>query len=195
MPGWPWRSTPRASGTWSWTPTGASRREWAPPPSAGRDRDVDVAPGGVGVRAHLMRGLGRRAGPPPRYEHFVAPLAFACWFSHGRLSQPRPVRPGRSRRPGRRTVPGPAPGAWRGSGGGVVVFEQDRGEALMHVPGEVVGEHADQHVGADPAGEPVADGADEQVGVQAAEDAFDVFQGLVGLHRACGGQGVWGEAG
>lgn len=37
-----------------------------------------------------------------------------------------------------------------GGPGGVVVFEQHGGQALLHVPGDVVGEHADQHVRADP---------------------------------------------
>src|SRR5260370_12709776 len=62
MPGWPWRSTSRVSGTWSWTPTSASRRSWARRASVGRDRYVDIAPRGVRVRAHLVRGLGQRAG-------------------------------------------------------------------------------------------------------------------------------------
>jgi len=68
-----------------------------------------------------------------------------------------------------------------GPGGGeVVVFEQHGRELALHVPGHVAGEHADQHVGAYPVGEPVADGSDQQVGVQAAERPLDVFQGLVG---------------
>src|SRR5205823_12091070 len=57
-------------------------------------------------------------------------------------------------------------GPQRAAGGGVVVLEQDRGEFVLHVPGDVVGEQPDQHVGAHPAGEPVPDRPDEQVGVQ-----------------------------
>src|SRR6266699_3702194 len=67
--------------------------------------------------------------------------------------------------------------------------------ASVHVPGDVVGEHADEHVGGDPVFEPVADGADQQVGVQAAEDPLDVFQGLVGLHRGAGAEHAGGQAG
>jgi hypothetical protein len=63
-------------------------------------------------------------------------------------------------------------------GGGVVVFEQDGRELLLHVPDDVAGERADQHVGADPAGEPVADGPDQEVGVQAAEHPLDVSRAL-----------------
>src|SRR5215813_4665841 len=81
-------------------------------------------------------------------------------------------------------------GAGGPGGGGVVVFEQHGRELVLHVPGDVVGEHADQRVGADPAGEPVADRPDQQVGVQAAEHPLDVLQGLVGLHRAAGAEHI-----
>jgi hypothetical protein len=49
---------------------------------------------------------------------------------------------------------------------------------VLQVPGDVVGEHPDQHVGADPLGEPVADRADEQIGVQAAEHPLTFSRAL-----------------
>src|ERR1019366_5226702 len=42
-----------------------------------------------------------------------------------------------------------------GSRGDVLVGEGELGERLAQVPGEVAGEHADQHVAADPVGEVV----------------------------------------
>lgn len=44
-------------------------------------------------------------------------------------------------------------------------------------------------------GEPVADGPDQQVGVQAAEDPLDVLQGLGGLHCAAGAEHAGGQTG
>jgi ferric-dicitrate binding protein FerR (iron transport regulator) len=50
------------------------------------------------------------------------------------------------------------------------------------VPGEVGGEHADEHVRADAAGEAVVDGSQVQIdGFEAAELRFDQAQSLVGL--------------
>ena len=51
-------------------------------------------------------------------------------------------------------------------------MEQDRRELVLHVPGDVVGEQADQHVGADPAGEPVPDvgGVTDFAGLAVAND-------------------------
>src|SRR6185436_7950070 len=46
-------------------------------------------------------------------------------------------------------------GAFGGGGGFVVVDEQDWGQRGFHVPADVVGQHAQKHVGADPVGQPV----------------------------------------
>src|ERR1700682_2667806 len=63
--------------------------------------------------------------------------------------------------------------AWRGRCGFVVVVEQDRGEGLFHVPADVVGQHPQEHVGADPVGEVVADGPHVEFGVEGAEEPLD----------------------
>ena len=56
------------------------------------------------------------------------------------------------------------------------------------MPDQVGGEHADQHVGADPVFEAVVDRAQVQVvGLDGAEVAFDAGQVLVGGHDAGGG--------
>jgi len=49
-------------------------------------------------------------------------------------------------------------------------------------------------MGADPVFEPVADGADQQVAAQAAEDPLDVLQCLVGLDRGTGTERAGGQA-
>ena len=65
--------------------------------------------------------------------------------------------------------------------GWVFVGEGQRGQRLTQVPGEVGGEHADQHVGADAVLEAVVDRAQVQVvGFDAAEVAFDLGEVLVG---------------
>src|SRR5207248_4077520 len=73
-------------------------------------------------------------------------------------------------------------GAWAGGLGGwlVVVGEQDGRELGLHVPGDVVRQHPQEHVGADPGLGAVADGPDVQVGVEGPEGAFHVGEGLVG---------------
>jgi hypothetical protein len=70
-------------------------------------------------------------------------------------------------------------GAFSGRGGFVVVLKQDRRQGLLHVPADVVGQHPQEHVGADPVGEAVADGPHVQFGVKGAEEPFDVFESLV----------------
>ena len=50
-------------------------------------------------------------------------------------------------------------------------------------------------MGGDPGREPVPDGPDQQVGVQAAEHPLDVLQLLVGFHRRTGAECVRGQAG
>ena len=72
-----------------------------------------------------------------------------------------------------------------GFGGGlVVVVVEHRGEARAHVPFDVVGEHAQEHVGADAILQPMMDRADVQIDrLQAAKRAFDLAEGFVGLDR------------
>jgi hypothetical protein len=59
-------------------------------------------------------------------------------------------------------------------GGLVVVGEQQGREAGLHVPGDVVRQHPQEHVRADPGLGAVADGPDVQVGVERAEGPFDM---------------------
>src|SRR5512142_1961558 len=64
------------------------------------------------------------------------------------------------------------------------------------MPGQVAGEHADQHVGLDPVFEPVPDGPQVQVvGFDVPEVAFEAGQVLVGGDCAGGVQGVFGDGG
>jgi len=77
----------------------------------------------------------------------------------------------------------------------VVVDEQDWGQGLFHVPADVVGQHAQEHVGADPVGQPMPDGAHVQFGVEGAEEPFDVFESLVAQHHIVAFEGVFGQAG
>ena len=70
---------------------------------------------------------------------------------------------------------------------GVMVVEEHGGEASTHVPFEVVGEHAQQDVGADPVGRIVMNGAHLEVdGFEATEGALDAAQAFVS------GDGAWG---
>src|SRR6266516_2884235 len=76
------------------------------------------------------------------------------------------------------------------------VGEGELGQGLAHVPGEVAGEHADQYVAADPAGEVVVDGPQVQVvGLGDAEVPLDVLEVLVGGDRGGGVQGAGGDTG
>ena len=60
------------------------------------------------------------------------------------------------------------------------VFEQQRGKPPLHVPLDVVGQHADEHVGAHAVLQVVVDRADLQVHrLEAAEGALDGAAGLV----------------
>ena len=86
-------------------------------------------------------------------------------------------------------------GAFSGRGGFVVVVKQDRGQDLVHVPADVVGQHPREHMGADPVGEPMADGAHVEFGVEGAEEPFDVFEALVPQHHVVVVEGVGGQAG
>jgi len=68
-----------------------------------------------------------------------------------------------------------------GLGGGlVVVGEQDGCEPGLHVPGDVVRDHPQEHVRADPVLGAVPDRPDVQVGIEGAEGPLDQGQGLVG---------------
>src|SRR5277367_194651 len=68
-----------------------------------------------------------------------------------------------------------------GRGGRVLVGEGQRGPGPAQVPGQVAGEHADQHVGPDAFLEPVEDGPQVQVvGFDVPEVPFRVFEVLVG---------------
>ena len=62
----------------------------------------------------------------------------------------------------------------------VVVFEEDGSEGAAHVPLDVVGEHAEEDVGAHPVLAPVVDGSEEFDGLEAAEGALDAGEVLVG---------------
>src|SRR5208283_1390227 len=61
-----------------------------------------------------------------------------------------------------------------------VVGEQDGREPGLHVPGDVVREHPQEHVRPDPVLGAVPDRADVQVGIEGAEGPLDLGQGLVG---------------
>ena len=64
------------------------------------------------------------------------------------------------------------------------------------MPGEVGGEHADQHVALDPVLQAVEDRAQVQVvGFDVPEVAFDVLEVLVGGHGAGGVESVGGDGG
>ena len=78
-------------------------------------------------------------------------------------------------------------GALSFGGGRVVVVEQERLEGLAHVPLDVVGEHAQQDVGAHPVGAAVVDRPYLQVdGLEGPKGALDLRQVLVGAHGLCG---------
>ena len=83
---------------------------------------------------------------------------------------------------GPRGAGGRGDGAGAGGLGGwlVVVGEQQRREAVVHVPGDVVRQHPQEHVRADPGLGAVADRADVQVGIEGAERPLDLGEGLVG---------------
>ena len=64
-----------------------------------------------------------------------------------------------------------------------VVVEHGR-QTLAHVPFQILGEHAQKHVGADAICQPVINRPDLQVdGLEAAEGALDQAQRLVAAHR------------
>ena len=72
-------------------------------------------------------------------------------------------------------------------GGAIVVVKEDGCQRLPHVPFEVIGEQAQEDVGADAILVPVEDGPHFEVdGLAAAEGAFDRREGLIGAHRGLG---------
>ena len=61
-------------------------------------------------------------------------------------------------------------GAFGGCAGFVVVVKQDWSQRLLHVPAQVVGQHAQGDVGAHPIGQPVADEPHVQLAVEGGKD-------------------------
>jgi hypothetical protein len=77
-----------------------------------------------------------------------------------------------------------------GGAGAVVILEEDGGEGLAHVPLEVIGEHAEEDVGAHAVGEAMVDGSDLEIdGLDRAEGALDEGEALVCGDRLGGGEG------
>src|SRR5581483_3055317 len=90
----------------------------------------------------------------------------------------------------------PGGGDRAGLGGGLLVGVCQRGQRCAQVPGEVGGEHADQHVRADPVLEPVVDRPQVQVvGLHDPEVPFDVLEVLVGGDGAGGIECAGGQRG
>ena len=83
---------------------------------------------------------------------------------------------------GGRALGGFDDGVPEGFGGfGVVVVEEEGCEVVSHVPLDVVGEHAEEDVGADAVGASVVDRSDLEVdGFEGAEGALDAGEVLVG---------------
>src|SRR5208283_766967 len=76
----------------------------------------------------------------------------------------------------------------------IVVLEQHRGEVALHVPDDVVGQHAQKDMGADAMGPAMVDRADVEVArFEVAEAAFGVAEALVGEDDGGGGEAVSGK--
>src|SRR3990172_10388652 len=74
-------------------------------------------------------------------------------------------------------------GDWVGGGEWGVVFEEERGEALLELEAEGVGEHAEEDVGAHAVFEVVVDGADLELrALHRPEGQLDVGELLVRAH-------------
>src|SRR5207253_10025766 len=87
-------------------------------------------------------------------------------------------------------------GGGAGGRGGCLVGVGQRRPCLAQVPGQVGGEHADQHVGLDAFFEPVEDRAQVQVvGFDVPEVPLDVFEVLVGGDHGGGAEFVCGDGG
>ena len=78
-------------------------------------------------------------------------------------------------------------------GGAVGLVEQHRGEAPTHVPLQIIGQHAEQDVGAHPRRGPMEHRTQFEIdGLQRAEGVLDAAETFVGAHRG-GGIGVFGR--
>ena len=77
----------------------------------------------------------------------------------------------------------------------VVVLEQERREAPAHVPLDVVGEHAEEDVGADVVGGIDIDGTHPEEVLDGAEGLLDTGEALVGFDGRLAADGLGGEAG
>ena len=53
--------------------------------------------------------------------------------------------------------------ALRLAGGGIVIVKENRRQSTAHVPFDIVGQHAEQDVSANPVGQIVVDGADLEI--------------------------------
>ena len=68
----------------------------------------------------------------------------------------------------------------------VLVGKEQFAPGLLQMPFDIVGEHAEEDVGADSVAQTVMDGADLEVdGLQGAEGALDLREGFVVAHAAC----------
>ena len=80
--------------------------------------------------------------------------------------------------------------------GALVIVEQDRSERLAHVPLEIIGEHAEQHVSTHPIGQAVMDGSDFEIDrLDGTEGALGLAQALVGAHDIAGSERGFVEIG
>ena len=80
--------------------------------------------------------------------------------------------------------------------GGIMVVEEQGSETLTHLPFNVVGEHAQQDMGAHPFGGAVVNRPDLEVhGLEASEGALDPVEALVGVHGPVGIELVFMQAG
>jgi hypothetical protein len=76
-----------------------------------------------------------------------------------------------------------------------VIIEQDGCERLAHMPFEMIGEHAQKHVGAHTWADPMEDRTNVEVD-GLAERAFDTGQALLGAHRIGGVESIgWNDRG
>jgi len=85
--------------------------------------------------------------------------------------------------------------AFGGGGGFVVVDKQDWRESLFHVPADVVGQHAQEHVGTYSIDQPVANRGHIKFAVEGAEESLDVGEVFVAAHDIIAAQGGLGQAG
>src|SRR4029453_14691912 len=110
-------------------------------------------------------------------------LGGAGWVAD--YAVPRRWLPPSRSRAGRWGAGGAGSGGDRAAAGGlggwlVVVGEQERREAVVHVPGDVVRQHPQEHMRADPLFGVVADGPDVQVGIEGAEGPLHLGERLAG---------------